>query len=340
MKLHELGAQRPQEQVAKVIENQHGDRIDFDRITAEQARRMLSKVRALVREHRASPSRHFSERNPDYLKLVMLEQALTARVKEQATTTTTSTAPTTQSSAAQVGAAIRDPKAKAVMDKVQRGQSLTPDEQKTVNKIAMAKEEQVNEKYQGFEKTVAAIKKGGSARDPEAVAAAIGRKKYGKERFQKAAAAGRKLGESRLTESEINTAQVVLAAQDMVDQVQKMLEQISAMQFKDLPALTDSIKNDMGVEQATQFQADATAALTQLLTSLQTGKTQLEAAQGVLTGQAPVVPGAEDGAADLGELPPAGDEGEVDADLSLDANLPGEEEEEEVAGAALGRERR
>ena len=56
-------------------------------------------------------------------------------------------------------------------------------------------ERQLNEKYMGFKKTVAAIKKGGSAENPEAVAAAIGRKKYGKEKFQKAAAAGKKLGE-------------------------------------------------------------------------------------------------------------------------------------------------
>lgn len=56
-------------------------------------------------------------------------------------------------------------------------------------------ERQLNEKYMGFKKTVAAVKKGGSADDPEAVAAAIGRKKYGKEKFQKAAAAGKKLGE-------------------------------------------------------------------------------------------------------------------------------------------------
>jgi len=54
----------------------------------------------------------------------------------------------------------------------------------------------LEEKYMGFKKTVAAIEKGGSAEDPEAVAAAIGRKKYGKAKFQKAAAAGKKLGEA------------------------------------------------------------------------------------------------------------------------------------------------
>jgi hypothetical protein len=55
--------------------------------------------------------------------------------------------------------------------------------------------EQVNEKYMGFKKVAAAAKAGG-AEDPGAVAASIGRKKYGKEKFQKAAAAGKKLGEA------------------------------------------------------------------------------------------------------------------------------------------------
>ena len=68
---------------------------------------------------------------------------------------------------------------------------------KAKTKLQESMEQVVNEKYMGFKKTVAAIKKGGSAEDPEAVAAAIGRKKYGKEKFQKAAAAGKKLGEGQ-----------------------------------------------------------------------------------------------------------------------------------------------
>ena len=279
MKLHELGARRPTEQIAKTLRSQYDTQVDFDRLSENQTRRMLGRVQALLHEHKSAVSRHFSERNPDYMKLVMLEQALTSRL---------------------------------------------------------------DEKYQGFEKTVKAIKKGGSARDPEAVAAAIGRKKYGKERFQKAAAAGKKLGERRIMEaSEIQTAQVVLAAQDMVDRIQGMMEDISEMQFKDLPALVNSIRNDMGPDQATQFQAQASAALSNLLTAVQGGKTEMEAAQGVLTGQAPVVPG-QDASMPAAE-PAMAAPGEEEVDLSLDANLPAPEEEEpeEPAGAAtLGRERR
>jgi hypothetical protein len=61
-------------------------------------------------------------------------------------------------------------------------------------------DQQVTEKYMGFSKLEKDIAKRGDVRDPAAVAASIGRKKYGKEKFQKAAAAGKKLGEQDLQE--------------------------------------------------------------------------------------------------------------------------------------------
>ena len=57
-------------------------------------------------------------------------------------------------------------------------------------------EQTLNEKYMGFKKTVGALKKQGGVENPEALAASIGRKKYGKAAFQKAAAAGKKMGEA------------------------------------------------------------------------------------------------------------------------------------------------
>ncbi len=46
--------------------------------------------------------------------------------------------------------------------------------------------------YQGFQAVEASAAAGG-AKNPAAVAASIGRKKYGKEKFQKAAAEGKKM---------------------------------------------------------------------------------------------------------------------------------------------------
>ena len=140
----------------------------------------------------------------------------------------------------------------------------------------------------------------------------------------------------RLKESEVQQAQVVLASQDMVDQVQKMSEQISAMQFKDLPALVDQVKNQVGVDQAMQFNTDATAALAGLLQNLQGAKQQLEQALGVVTGQAPVVPGDAGAELDADIEAPAVD-AEVDADIDIDAEM---DDNAEAPSAALGRTRR
>ena len=54
--------------------------------------------------------------------------------------------------------------------------------------------EELDEKYMGFQKTKKGLAAKG-AKDPSALAAWIGRKKYGKTKFQAAAAAGKKLGE-------------------------------------------------------------------------------------------------------------------------------------------------
>lgn len=48
--------------------------------------------------------------------------------------------------------------------------------------------------YEGFKKVEASVAKEPGVRNPGAVAASIGRKKYGKAKFQKVASAGRKLG--------------------------------------------------------------------------------------------------------------------------------------------------
>jgi hypothetical protein len=146
-----------------------------------------------------------------------------------------------------------------------------------------------------------------------------------------------------LNESEIQQAQVVLAAQDMVDQVQGMLEDVSSLQFKELPALVDSIRNQIGMNQAQQFNSDATAALSGLVQNLQGTKQQLETALGVVTGQetAPVVPGMDAGGT-VGQ-------DDIDLDITADADIDdlddmaadaADDLEEPAAGPELGRKRR
>jgi hypothetical protein len=276
MKLQELAVANPTKQAARVFESYFGKTLSFDSVSAQQARGMLRRVRDTIAEHRRTPEFHTSEQNPAYLKLVVMEQALAARVQEQDTVQT------------------MDPAEQAR----QRQQQRTD-----IDKSIVEKQRELSD---------------------------LQRQKAMMERRQNL--------RSRLQEaSEVQQAQVVLASQDMVDQVQGMSEDISAMQFKDLPALVDQIKNEVGVDQAAQFNTDATAALSGLLQNLQAAKQQLETALGVVTGQAPVVPGADMTGGLGGEMPaelPAPGEEEIDV-TDVDIEEP---EQEPVAG--LGRQRR
>ena len=310
MKLQELSAPTPSKQIAKVFESYFGNRISFDQLTRGQTKSMLGKVRGILGEHRKTSARYTSEQNPKYLQLVMMEQALSTRLKEAALPVApTGAAPTAGAAPAPTAPTTgakppQDPKLAAALKKSAAGQTLNPEEQKLVAGAAMMQAES---------------------------------------RFRRMA--------RRLNESEIQQAQVVLAAQDMVDKMQSMVEDVSELQFKELPALVDSIKNQVGIDQATQFNQDATAALTGLLQNIQGAKQQLDAALGVVTGQTPSGAAAAgamgaDIAAGADAMGAAGADmaaaGAMGAEAGMDMG-PGPDLEEpgaEPAAAALGRAKR
>ena len=325
MKLFELAATKPSKQAAKVFESYFGDSINVDVISPKQARAMLSKVRNLVNEHRATPAFHKSEQNPTYLKLMMMERVLSAKVKEDGGAT--------------VGLVGQTPQGTPTNTQAPGGTAPTA----ANNQMAMAKLNKIKDTATKTAATAAlnTVGQGKPVTDPKQ---------------QQALAQLATVTESRqvrryiyniLRESEIQQAQVVLAAQDMVDQVQKMLEQVTSMQFKDLPALVDQIKNQVGVDQAMQFNTDATAALAGLVQNLQQSKTQMDAALGTVTGTgAPAVPGMDD-AGMGGELPDEGGLGDElggEPDLGAEPDLGGLDDEEpeapEGGGAGLGRAKR
>ena len=78
MKLQEFTASKPTQQISKVFESYFGSKFQFDQLTPAQARQLLTRVRGALNETRRSPAFHQSEKNPAYLKMVMIEQALGA----------------------------------------------------------------------------------------------------------------------------------------------------------------------------------------------------------------------------------------------------------------------
>jgi hypothetical protein len=82
MKLTELATPKKSRQVAQVFESYFGTKMPVNKLTVREAQAMLKRVRGVIAEHQRSTTRHTSERNPAYLKLVMMEQALAHRVSE------------------------------------------------------------------------------------------------------------------------------------------------------------------------------------------------------------------------------------------------------------------
>lgn len=141
-----------------------------------------------------------------------------------------------------------------------------------------------------------------------------------------------------LTEGEVSNAEVLLAAKDMVDSVQDTIEKVGKMQNEQLPQLLDSIRDQLGSEQAEAFKNAVGTTLETLMTQLQAAREGVDNGVRVLSGEAVDQPMAMPG--DMGgEVPemPAEPMSDLDMDdtdgfAATDAAVGGAEE--------LGRERR
>lgn len=95
----------------------------------------------------------------------------------------------------------------------------------------------------------------------------------------------------RLLEDELSQAQSMLAAKDMVDSIQDMIEEISRMQNEQLPPLGDSIRASYGPTESDEFKNSATSTLQSLLGNLQTARDGMDQAVRILSGEQIEKPG-------------------------------------------------
>ena len=279
MKLTDIAPKTDARLITKVMESHFQPKINVSALKLEQARQMLTKTQALIREARNKPTFHQSEKSPAYLQLMMMEQALRAHITEYGADSPSYANGT------------------AYQEKIR--QAIAPD-------IAdpAEDEEEMEEGSCGSKRKMG---------------------EYGK----------KKMKESNLTESEVEQAQVVLAAQDMVDKIQGMLEDVTDMQYKDLPGLVETMRNEVGVNEAQSFLDAQTATLSQLVTALEQAKQESTNAMAPLTGQSAVAPedfGDDDLDAGVdNDTPPALDDTEEEPEIT---------EPEADLEPDLGRERR
>lgn len=234
MNLQELHQNKKSVVVKRALREHYELDIDFEKLNLKQAQKMLGNVRGLITEARATKTAHHSHNNSAYLKLVMMEQALSDRLNDL---------------------------------RIQRARIVVENE-------------------------------------------------------------------------EVQKSQVILAAQDMVDSLQKMLEQISKMNVEELNAVVTGMKNEFGTEMGDQFNSSTGQSLTALQQAITTAKNEISTSLGAVTGETPAMTGGDMGAmpGDMGMEP--GAELDAGSDVSIEEPMPapGEEEQENLPSA--GRELR
>lgn len=88
-----------------------------------------------------------------------------------------------------------------------------------------------------------------------------------------------------LMEGELETAEAVLAAKDMVDSVQDMITDASKMLNEELPPLLDVIRDQVGTAQADAYKNTVTGALQSLMDSLNSARDALDNGARSLAGE-------------------------------------------------------
>lgn len=146
---------------------------------------------------------------------------------------------------------------------------------------------------------------------------------------------------SIISESELGKSEAILAAKDVVDTIQDMLEDIGRMQNEQMPALMDTIRDQIGSEQADAFSQAITPLLQNLYQNIQSAREGADKAARGLAGEQVEQPMGMSGMGAGGAMPgaPGGMGGGMSSDLdqgdefaATDAAAGGE--------ADLGREMR
>jgi hypothetical protein len=364
MKLFDLDSPQTK-QSKKVLEDYFGNSINFAAMQPQAASDMLTKVRGLIYEHRTTKTVIQSENDTSYMKLIVMERGLTARLREANITLEPQTGATQikndgdvigstddQATAMQFKKDVEDGKITLGEEELVREAENWIKKATSKNPGAFTRQAKAaGMSTSAFANKVLANKDDYNAKTEKRANLAKTLSKFegksGKVLNQIAEGATLKASGRVLSESEVQQAQVILAAQDMVDRMQKMLEEITAMQFKDLPALSGSIQTTIGTAEAQAFNNAAGQSLAVLVDAIQASKTEMEAAQGTMTGVEPVVPGQEEvaGTPAIDEPmadPLAADPIDATADVNVDAEAGGEavDVNVDVQDGALGRARR
>ena len=130
-----------------------------------------------------------------------------------------------------------------------------------------------------------------------------------------------------IMENDLDSAEVLLAAKQMADDLQKMAENLASMQVEELMSITNAMKEEVGIAEADAFTASAEAAISSALDAVKAANAQVNDAVLVAQGQAPATDMMEP---EMDMDAPV----EPEMDMGMDADVAPEMDDFEGADAA------
>ena len=329
MKLTDIDLKSASELNAK-MQAKLGWSVQLDRLTVSEAKEMMASIDNKLNSVRRSNRLHESQNDKAYTGMLLARKVLESFIAEAAVSKAQQ-----QAAGAALAAKRGDAPKKGL-----KGAS------KEMMKMSTKElEKYAGTKHKGLPKHVdeEAVEEAGPKGSKDMTAwfkKEVEKKTKGKEtvaRDKKGVLQLKKksVKESMLSEDEVNQAESMMAAKDMVDSIQGMLEDVSRMLNEQLPPLTDNIRGNMGGEKADAFSSSAMSTLNTLLAAVQQARTSMDGAVRGLSGEAAPIEMPDAGAdmgADLGAEPGAEDDLAGDEFAASDAATGGE--------LPMGREKR
>ena len=346
MKLDDLQNPSSAAVMAQLLKKHHGIQMPVDQMTARTATTMLENVQRKLTKFRNTHASHVAERNSDYLAMLMVEQTLKAKISEEV--------PTFGSELKKIHTTLKNRVKSVAGDVVDSVKTNVPGARVYSPVTKTDSGEKMGDMYKrlrgiGSDNVIpktaakqsaidaASAKLGANPNDLKTLAnkptlsakEAMNLAQMMQQLLKNpgAAQALNKLTESVIMESSVGEAEVVLAAKDMVDRIQDMVETMGKMVNEELPALNETIRDTMTSEQADAFTASATGAINAALENIRETKNALDAATRILAGEEPAAELTGLSEPDMTDVDPTEPE-------------PGSEEQNLVEPEPLGRGKR
>lgn len=331
MKLQEISKPKTAAQLNETLAKTFGQKIDLEAFSLEQLQDARNKVRTSLRDIETTESFDATIRNEDYQRNKMYLDVLNAALSER-----NHISERTSTVDFGLGKALGD----FQDDAEQKWDDVKAGGKRLYKRVGRNAEKGWKNIKTAFHSANANAPKP----NPDGVRRSTTGKQVGgmASRFKKGLGKGLNnsimyTNGSRLAEGAQEQAELVMAAKELVDTVGKWLQDTAEMQSESMLKLTDAIRDELGQEQADQFQQSVKPTLEALYQALEASRGALTQGVSLLTGEGGAAPqemGAEP--APEGEMEPLEGGAEMGAEMPAEPGMEAGGDEFATAPAAGG----